>query len=151
VLAGSDADPALPLGVRQLLVSDLVLCDALARGVDDTGAHGNTVPVPIGISKFCRYSAVQRLRGDRLGDAELDCLLQTRNIDGENDVGRGVLALGADPLLKPVLGEDHVDGNPCLARELVKQRLDEAWLAIGVDVHASLGIGRLEGAETYGN
>jgi hypothetical protein len=78
------------------------------------------------VAEIRRNGALQHVGRDRLGDAEVDGFLEARDVDGEQDIGGGIVALGLDALLQPVLGEDHVDGDAGLAGELVEQRLDEA-------------------------
>ena len=54
VLAGADADLALPLRVGQFLVGDRVLLHALLRGVDDARAHRDAVPVAVRVAVLRR-------------------------------------------------------------------------------------------------
>ena len=134
VLAGADADLALPLRVGELLVGDRVLLHALLRGVDHARAHRDAVPVAFRIAVLRRHHLVEHVRLDRLRDAGLHRVLEPADVDGEQHVGRAVGALGLDALLEAGACRDDVDLDAGVLGEGIEQRLDQLALAIGVDV-----------------
>ena len=146
VLAGADADLALPLGVGEFFIGDLVLLDAILRGVDHAGAHRNAGPVSIGIAILRRHDLVDHHRLDRLGDAGLHGLVDAADIDRQQHVGGAVGAFRLHALLEARTRRDHVDLDAGVLGEGVEQRLDQLGFAIGVDVDLAVG-GRRRGSE----
>ena len=150
VLAGADADLALPLRVGELLIGDGVLLHALLGDVDHARAHRDAVPVPSG-SRYCERDHLVERRGlDRLRDAGIDRFLQPRDVDGEQQVGGRVRAFGLDALLQPRACRDHVDLDAGVLGEGLEQRLDQFLLAIRVDVDLVGERGRRDGEAERG-
>ena len=139
VLAGADADLALPLGIGELFVGDLVLLDAILRGVDHTGAHRDAGPVSIGIAILRRHDLVDHHRLDRLGDAGLHGLVDAADVDRQQHVGGAVGAFRLHALLEARTRRDDVDLDAGVLGEGVEQRLDQLGFAIGVDVDLAVG------------
>ena len=71
---------------------------------------------------------------DRLADAGIDGLREVANIDGEQHVRRAVSSFGGHALDQAFLGEDHIDLDAGLRGEVLEQRIDQIWLAIGIDI-----------------
>ena len=134
VLAGADADLALPLGIGELFVGDGVLLDAVLRGIDHARAHRNAGPVTVGIAVLRRHDLVERLRLDRLRHAGLHRFVHAADIDRQQHVGRAVGALGLHALLEPGTGRNDVDLDAGIGGEGVEQRLDQLGFAVGIDV-----------------
>ena len=88
----------------------------------------------LGVAILGRYDPVEQIGLDRLGDAGAHRVLQPSDIDGEQDIGRAVGALGLDALLKARACGDDVDLDAGILGEGVEQRLDELALAVGVDI-----------------
>ena len=149
VLAGADADLALPLRVGEFLVGDRVLLHALLRGVDDARAHRDAVPGAVRAVIGLRHRLLEHCGLDRLRDAGVDRVLQPRDVDGEQHVGRRVRAFGLDALLEPGACRDHVDLDAGVLGEGFEQRLDQFLLAIRIDVDLALR-GREAGSEGGG-
>ena len=147
VLAGADADLALPLRIGELFIGDLVLLDAVLRGVDHARAHRDAGPLAVGIAKLRRHGLVDHHRLDRLGDAGLHGVVEAAEIDRQQHVGGAVGALGLHPLLEAGTGRDHVDLDAGVLGEGVEQRLNQLGFAVGVDVDLAVG-GRRRGSES---
>ena len=143
VLAGADADLALPLRIGELFVGDRVLLDAVLRGVDHARAHRDAGPMAVGIAVLRRHDLVDHDGLDRLGDAGLHGLVHAADVDRQQHVGRAVGALGLHALLEPRTCRDDVDLDAGVLGEGVEQRLDQLGFAVGVDVDfAAVGRGR---------
>ena len=99
MLTGADTNLALPFGVGQLLIGDIVLFDAFPRGIDDARAHGQTKPVVAGIAILAGNGLLQRDQIDRLCEPGLLGLRQPTRIDGEQQVGRAILPLSGETLV----------------------------------------------------
>ena len=138
VLAGADADLALPLRVGELLIGDRVLLHALLRGVDDARAHRDAVPGAVRAVIGLRHRLLEHGGLDRLRDAGIDRVLQPRHVDGQQHVGRRVRAFGLDALLEAGARRDHVDLDAGVLGEGLEQRLDQLLLAIRIDVDLAL-------------
>ncbi len=134
VLAGADADLALPFRIGEFLVGDRVLLHALLRGVDHARAHRDAVPVAVRVAKARRDDLVELVGIDRLRDVRLHGIVQAADIDGQQHVGRAVGAFGLDALLEAGARRDDIDLDAGVLGESVDQRLDQFRLAIGVDI-----------------
>ena len=139
VLARAHADLALPLRVGERLVGECRVGHALLGRVDHARALGHAEPVALRIAVLRGQVGVDRGIVERLGDALFLRRGQPRDVDGEDDVGGRVLALGADALLQALVEEQHLRLDPGLRREGVEHRLDDVGLAIGVDVDGAVG------------
>ena len=142
VLAGADADLALPLRVGEFLIGDRVLLHAILRGVDDARAHRDAVPMTLGIAELRRHHLVERLRLDRLRDAGLHRVFEAADVDRQQHVGGAVGTFGLDALLEAGACRDDVDLDAGVLGEGFEQRLDQLRFAIGVDVDLALRMGR---------
>ena len=145
VLAGADADLALPLGIGELFIGDLVLLDAVLRGVDHARAHRNAGPLAVGIAVLRRHDLVDHHRLDRLGDAGLHGVVEAAEIDRQQHVGGAVGAFRLHALLEPRTRRDDVDLDAGVLGEGVEQRLDQLGFAIGVDVDLAVRRTPVEG------
>ena len=146
VLAGTDADLAFPFGIGELLIGDLVLLDAVLRGVDHARAHRNAGPVSIRIAVLRRHDLVDHNRFNRLGDAGLHGLVDAADVDRQEHVGGAVGAFRLHALLEARTRRDDVDLDAGVLGEGVEQRLDQFGFAIGIDVDLAVG-GRRRGSE----
>ena len=146
VLAGADADLALPLRVGELFIGDLVLLDAILRRVDHARAHRNAGPVSIRIAILRRHDLVDHNRFNRLGDAGLHGLVDAADVDRQEHVGGAVGAFRLHALLEARARRDDVDLDAGVLGEGVEQRLDQLGFAIGVNVDLAVG-GRRRGSE----
>ena len=81
---------------------------ALLRGVDDARALGDAEPVALRIAIFGGQVGVDRRVVERLRDALFLGAGQPRDVDGEDHVGRRVLAFGGDALLEALVEEQHL-------------------------------------------
>jgi hypothetical protein len=147
VLARPHADAALPLGVRQLGISEGVLLDAVLGGIDHAPALGQADPVAFGIAVFGGDVGVHLGVVQRLGDALLLGVGEARDVDGQDHVGGRVRAFGEDAVLQPLVEEEHLGLDAGLGREGIEHGLDEVGLAIGIDVDGFLGHGPGRGQE----
>src|SRR5262249_408155 len=68
VLGRGDGDLALPLRVGELLVGQRGLRHAVLGDIGHARAHGNAVPVPLGIAVLRRDDLVEHIGFDRLRD-----------------------------------------------------------------------------------
>ena len=95
-----------------------------------------------GIAELGGHDLLQRARIDGLREARILGLGQAAGIDGEEEIGRAVLALGRQPLVEARGGVDHVGLDARLVGEGLEQRVDQLRLAIGVDVDLALRLRR---------
>ena len=139
VLARTDADLALPLGVGEVGIGDRRVLDAVLRGIDDASALGQTEPVAFRIAVFSRQELVDGLVDQRLRDALFLGRGEAGDVDGHDHVGRRVRAFGGDTLFEALVEEQHLGLDAGLGGEGVQHRLDQLRLAIGVDVDGAVG------------
>ena len=135
VLAGADADLALPLRVGELLIGDLVLLHALLGGIDDAAAQADAEPMALRIAIGRRDRLLEH------GATSTGCVTPysfaccRRPISTVRSTSAGLFSpSAAHALLEAARGEDRVHLDAGLLGELVDERLDQARLAIGVEV-----------------
>ena len=132
VLAGTDADLALPLGIGQVFVAEGAQLQVLV-GIQHPGPHRQPEPVALRAAQVGRDRLLQRGRLHRLGDAALDQVEQVAHVHRHQHVGRRAGTFGAHPLQQAVLHEHGVDLHPALRAEGGQQRLHQRRLPRGVE------------------
>ena len=105
-----------------------------SRVVDDrAGPDGEAEPAVVGVAQLVGDRLVEDRRVEGLEQVVLGGRPQVAGVDGEVDVGLGVLALGGDPLAQlGVVAGEELDVDPRLVGLLLEGGLD-AVVAAGVD------------------
>ena len=134
VLAGANADLALPFRIGEIFVVQGSLLHAILRGIDHARAHRNAVPVPLGIAILGRHDLIEDVRLDGLGDAGPHCVLDPPDIDGEQHIRGAVGTLGLDALFEARACRDDIDLDAGVPAKGVEQRLNELALAVSVNI-----------------
>ncbi len=137
LLRRAQAQAAFPLLVGQGFVgAQLLRLDPLG-GVDDgAGAQAQAGPVVGRGAVLRRDVLVDDVGLDRLQDAHLLGLPQVAGIDGQQQVGHAVFALGLDALhQRGFLVGDELDLDPGLGGIGIEHRLDQLVDARGVHHH----------------
>ena len=128
VVGVAQADPALVLRVGQLLVGrrHVGLVDEVGVVDDRAVAHGEAEPAVLLVAELGRDRLVEDRRTRAAGRCPSSAAgPQVAGVDGEVDVGLGVLALGGDPLAQlGVVAGEELDLDAGLLRPLLEGRLD---------------------------
>ncbi len=139
VLAGADADLALPLRVGKLLVGDRAPASrapwrrrSRARAAA-TRTSGRRRP------RYCGGITLSSA-ADLIGwvTPASNRVLQTADVDGDQHVGRALGAFGLDALVEALRRRDQIDLDAGVLGEGLQQRLDQLGLAIAVEVDLAL-------------
>ena len=154
VLAGADADLALPFRIGKLFIGDIALLHPILGGIHHARAHRDAIPMTFRVAILRGHYLVEQGGLDRLGDTGLHRVLEPADIDREQHVGWTVGALGLDALFKTGGGRHHIHLDAGVLREGIQHRLDQLVLAIGIDIDLALRGGERRGTDrerTYGN
>ncbi len=135
-VGGAHADLALPFRVGQIVVGGKLGGLDPLPGVDDRpGAHRQPVPVTVGIAIGGGYPRGQRFGFDCLQHADFARGGQAPGVGGQHQIGGGINPLALQPLQQGFLFSGHqIDRDAGLLGKIIQQRLDEIFLAGGVDV-----------------
>ncbi|MNV08135.1 hypothetical protein D3C71_985950 [compost metagenome] len=136
MLAGANANLALPLCIRQIFIVEGGEIDILRR-VENAGAHGKREPMALGVAKFSRDGLRESLGFNCLGDALFSEINEVARIHRHQNVGRRACAFAQNALRKTVLQEHGVDLDAARSGEGFQQGLDQARFAGSVDVEFS--------------
>ncbi len=146
MLAGTDADLALPFRIGERLVRDRVELHVLVD-VQHAVAQRQRVPVTARAAQVRGNRAVERRRARGLREPAVDEIEQIADVDRHQHVGGRARAFGLHALEQAVLDEHRVDGDAALLRERVDERLDQLRLAGRVQVDF---VGRVRGGRDGG-
>src|SRR5690554_3353086 len=134
VLPRADAHFALPARVGESFVGDCADIE-IGGDVGDAIAQRQRVPLIVGATQMLGNGLAQYGGIDRLGDAGFHQIEQIADVDGHQDIGRRLVALGLHTLDQAVLHEYGVDLDAGVFGEFVEQRLDQTWLACGIQAY----------------
>ena len=134
--ARTGANAPLPLVRCQIFIGgDFAGCDAVLAGVNDPGAAGQAEPLIRGVAELGGNVGFQHIGLHRLGYPGVDDLHQARDINRKHQIGGRTVALGQQPLGQTFVDERHIHRNAGFGRKRVKQRLDQFWLTMRIDVY----------------
>ena len=135
MLGRAQADAALPFRFGQILVPELRQLRAILRGVQHTRAHRQREPVALRVTQLRGNGGFECSGAQRLGHAAVDQIDQIAEIHHHQHVGRRAATLGGNTFGQTVPHEHGIDLDARRCSETVEQRLDQARLTRGVEVH----------------
>jgi hypothetical protein len=135
VVAGAQAEPALPAGVAEVgVAAHRVLGHALRRAHRRADAHAQRPPGAVGVAQPRLRLALEPLALDGREQAGLLRAPEVREVGGHQQVGRGVVALGAQALEQLGGGAAaQLDGQPGALLEAAERPLVAVLGAAVVD------------------